>query len=128
MSKVGFKSRLLSIFKLVVFLSVTVLLTLTGYASSETVNGETNYSKICLKHKTRGTIKTNCSKSLGRHDASYRYYCYDSKKGQDKEFYLDQGWQPLSVKHLDCSSTSKVSKGKDPIKGFTEKDLGDANE
>ncbi len=52
--------------------------------------------KVAFRHKTDNTLKTDCRKTQGKHDAFPTYFCYD-KEGNLETFKPGKQWEQVLV-------------------------------
>ena len=52
--------------------------------------------KVAFRHKTDNTLKTDCRKTQGKHDAFPTYFCFD-KEGNLETFKPGKQWEPVQV-------------------------------
>ncbi len=64
--------------------------------------GMAEMKEVCFKHKTRDTIKTDCRKIKGKHDAFAVFKCFD-KKGDLKEFIPGDDWIEIGGDDSRCA-------------------------
>ncbi len=75
---------------------------------------------VCFQHKARDTIKTNCKKIKGKHDAFPVFKCFDDD-AELKSFDPGKEWEEIDGNDPICQPDP--SKGDiDPPKGDGEKE------
>lgn len=52
--------------------------------------------KVAFRNKTNHTLKTDCRKTKGKHDAFFTYFCYD-QEGNVEDFDPGKDWEPVVV-------------------------------
>ncbi len=76
--------------------------------------------QVCFQHKTRDTLITNCIKTIGKHDVTPGYKCFD-KKGELKAFDPEEEWEELSGNDKRCREMDP-SAGLEIPHGLSEKE------
>ncbi len=70
---------------------------------------------VCFKHDTRETVKTNCMKIKGKHDAFSVFKCFD-ENGELIEYKPGDGWKEIDGDDPLCEPEPEgppVSRGED---------------
>jgi hypothetical protein len=57
---------------------------------------------VCFRHRTIGTIKTDCRESKGKHDSFSVYRCFDDDAEKYVSFDPGKDWELIDGDHPDC--------------------------
>ncbi len=79
--------------------------------------GMSDMKEVCFKHETRDTVKTNCKKIKGKHDAFSVFKCFDENKDL-KDYKPGDGWKEIDGDDPRCQPEPE---GPDPLRGEGEK-------
>ncbi len=89
---------------LIIFLVVSLVTGAPGMADMK---------DVCFKHETRDTVKTNCKKIKGKHDAFFVFKCFD-ENGELIEYKPAAGWKEIDGDDPRCEPEPS---GPDPLRG-----------